>query len=72
MRKQNFIEINKTANLRNNTTICPKSSILFYIVTYNILWVTTSWTNSIWSLILIQKPAALKVFNLALFYTIRH
>ena len=28
-------------------TICPKSSDPFYIVTYYIKWVTTSWTDSI-------------------------
>ena len=27
-------------------TICPKSSDPFYIVTYYIKWVTTSWTHS--------------------------
>ena len=26
------------------TTICPGSSYPFYIVTYDIKWVTTSWT----------------------------
>ena len=30
-----------------NTTICPRSSDPFYIVTYNKKWVTTSWTHSI-------------------------
>ena len=25
-------------------TVCPKSSVPFYIVTYYIKWVTTSWT----------------------------
>ena len=28
-------------------TVCPGSSDLFYIVTYYIKWVTTSWTYSI-------------------------
>ena len=26
-------------------TVCPRSSDKFYIVTYYIKWVTTSWTN---------------------------
>ena len=29
-------------------TICPKSSDPFYIVTYYIKWVTTSWTHSMY------------------------
>ena len=28
------------------TTVCPRSSATFYIVTYYIKWVTTSWTYS--------------------------
>ena len=28
-------------------TVCPRSSDPFYLVTYFIKWVTTSWTNSI-------------------------
>ena len=31
----------------NTYTICPRSSNPFYIVTYYIKWVTTSWTLSI-------------------------
>ena len=27
-------------------TVCPRSSDPFYIVSYNIKWVTTSWTFS--------------------------
>ena len=27
-------------------TVCPRSSDPFYVVIYNIKWVTTSWTNS--------------------------
>ena len=27
-------------------TVCPRSSDPFYIVTYYIKWVTTSWTHS--------------------------
>ena len=27
-------------------TVCPRSSDPFYIVTYYIKWVTTSWTDS--------------------------
>ena len=27
--------------------MCPRSSDPFYIVSYNIKWVTTSWTNNI-------------------------
>ena len=33
---------------RTNTTVCPRSSDLYYIVTYCIKWVTTSWTYSIY------------------------
>ena len=29
------------------TTVCPRSSDQFYIVSYYIKWVTTSWTHSI-------------------------
>ena len=29
------------------TTVCPRSSDPFYVVTYYIKWVTTSWTHSI-------------------------
>ena len=28
-------------------TVCPRSSDPFYIVSYNIKWVTTSWTHRI-------------------------
>ena len=28
-------------------TVCPRSSDQFYVVTYYIKWVTTSWTHSI-------------------------
>ena len=28
-------------------TVCPRSSESFYIVTYYMKWVTTSWTGSI-------------------------
>ena len=30
-------------------TVCPRSSDPFYVVTYYIKWVTTSWTYSIWT-----------------------
>ena len=30
-------------------TMCPRSSDPFYIVSYKIKWVTTSWTHSIFS-----------------------
>ena len=30
------------------STVCPRSSDPFYIVTYYIKWVTTSWTYSIY------------------------
>ena len=29
------------------STVCPGSSDLFYIVSYYIKWVTTSWTHSV-------------------------
>ena len=29
-------------------TVCPRSSDQFYIVSYDIKWITTSWTYSIW------------------------
>ena len=29
-----------------NCTVCPGSSYPFYVVTYFIKWVTTSWTHS--------------------------
>ena len=31
---------------RWNSTTCPRNSDPFYIVTYTIKWVTTSWTQS--------------------------
>ena len=30
-----------------NHTVCPRSSDRFYMVTYYIKWVTTSWTHNI-------------------------
>ena len=32
-------------------TVCPKNIDLFYVVTYYLKWVTTSWTHSIWYLL---------------------
>ena len=29
------------------TTVCPRSKDPFYVVTYSIKWVTTSWTDGI-------------------------
>ena len=29
-------------------TVCPRSSYPFYVVTYYIKWVTTSWTHSVY------------------------
>ena len=34
-------------NSNINDTVCPRSSDPFYVVTYYIKWVTTSWTHSI-------------------------
>ena len=31
-------------------TVCPRSSYPFYIITYNIKWVTSSWTDGILTL----------------------
>ena len=42
-----------TSDIDNSHTLCPRSSDPFYIVTYHIKWVTTSWThstNNIWLL----------------------
>ena len=33
--------------LLNHGTVCPKNSDPFYIVTYYIKWVTTSWIDGI-------------------------
>ena len=33
-------------------TVCPKSSDPFYKVSYFIKWVTTSWTHSIWKILI--------------------
>ena len=30
-----------------NATVCPRSSDPFYVVSYYIKWVTTSWAHSI-------------------------
>ena len=32
--------------LNGNDTICPRNSDQFYVVTYYLKWVTTSWTYS--------------------------
>ena len=50
-------------------TMCPRSSDPFYIVSYYIKWVTTSWTHSSWApcqdvwpvLTLNQKDCLLKI-----------
>ena len=34
-------------NTDTDNTVCPRSSDPFYIVSYYIKWVTTSWTYSI-------------------------
>ena len=45
--------LNSNALLNNfrlhelDCTVCPRSSDPFYVVTYYIKWVTTSWTYSI-------------------------
>ena len=39
------------------TTVCPRSSYPFCIVTYYIIWVSTSWTYSIFSYICISHHA---------------
>ena len=43
----NYFWDTKCTGLINKYTICPRSSNPFYLVTYNVKWVTTSWTNSI-------------------------
>ena len=39
------IQRNDTNNEYIFHTMCPRSSDPFYIVTYYIIWVTTSWTH---------------------------
>ena len=39
-----------TESERERDTVCPRSSYPFYIVTYYINWVTTSWTYSTFSI----------------------
>ena len=39
----------------DHTTVCPGSSDQFYIVTYYIKWVTTSWTYSMYIIIVVQR-----------------
>ena len=46
-------------------TVCPRSSDPFYIVTYYIKWVTTSWTHSI---IFCYTNNVKKMFSLKLSY----
>ena len=41
------INKSKLSNRRSLHTVCPRSSDPFYIVTYYIKWVTTSWTDGI-------------------------
>ena len=38
----------------SNLTICPRSSDPFYIASYYIKWVTTSWTHSIYFIFLLE------------------
>ena len=40
-----LLDLTGTVTLR--TTVCPRSCDPFYIVTYHIKWVTTSWTDGI-------------------------
>ena len=47
----------KPRSKTNNLTICLRSSDPFYIVSYYIIWVTTSWTHSI----LTTKPDLIMV-----------
>ena len=46
---------------KQSLTVCPSSSDPFYILSYYINWVTTSWTYSIFKKILFQ--ISLKVFK---------
>ena len=49
--KQNVEQNYKYANIfgiRQYVTVCPGSSYPFYIVSYFIKWVTTSWTYGIY------------------------
>ena len=41
------IHISKKYGQNDNITVCPGSSDSFYIVTYYMKWVTTSWTDGI-------------------------
>ena len=40
----NLVRMSQTQTVVH--TACPRSSDLFYIITYYIKWVTTSWTHS--------------------------
>ena len=42
-------------------TVCPRILVPFYIVSYNIKWVMTSWTYSIQTLIMQQFKLAIKL-----------
>ena len=48
------------ATHRGTRTVCPRSSGPFYVVTYYIKWVTTSWTHSIISLVVQSHGAYIK------------
>ena len=40
--------------VKNPGTVCPGSSDPFYVVTYYIKWVTTSWTHSTFNIFVIK------------------
>ena len=42
-------------NFLGDHTVCPRSSGPFYVVTYYIKWVTTSWTYSSFKFLIIKK-----------------
>ena len=45
-----MVVISKAFFLCFCVTVCPRSSYTFYIVSYYIKWVTTSWTYSIYNI----------------------
>ena len=50
--------------LLDHGTICPRSSDLFYIVSYYIKWVTTSWTHSLIDSLEVNISSALQHLQL--------
>ena len=66
VRKRTSITVDKLEPPRASTqyTVCPGSSDPFYVVTYNIKWVTTSWTHSMQGIVSVCFVFTLSLFKI--------